>query len=653
MNLRKLLLVMIMAAAFFACDDDDDPTPKPELKVMNTTLNVTSSAQRYNLAYQLSNKVEGTAIALSKDAEWVSGIDASIGGVISFDIAANETNEDRSTKMTLSYEGTESIEITLQQNFEGKIIFDYQVKGAGEQKTFSFQSNTKVTYSFKEEYTWVSAVEATSTQLKSFEQKNFTFKFDKNTEATERKANIVFQMADGSKQEICVTQGLFDFFNDFSDATLKDYVKQFDTNKDDFLGAEEVLAVKRVILHRYFGPGAIENLDGLSNFANLSYLSLESYSNIEGVNLDSFGKLDSLKIANSGLKMSNLDLSKVPNLKYLNLGGNSYFGEVTAIDLSHVPNLEYLGCYNNKITELDLSKTPKLKVLSCYGNQLTSLNLSSLTELEELNCSGATYNNSNQFTSNLDFSACTKLKILNCATNNLTAINVSGLTALEELHCNANQLASPESFSVSALTKLTKLTLSDMGLKTIDVSALKKLTRLDVRKNELTALNVSGLTKLESLTCSENSFTKLEITNLPALTQISCGTNQLTGALDFTGAPALESISINNEADAVGKITSINVNGLSELKSLDVRYQPITTLDLSEVSNLYKLYADGCSLTTLDASKCNFTRNYSKLRFRNMPDMTKLILKKAWEGNENINVEKEGSDKLEVEYTAS
>jgi hypothetical protein len=72
-----------------------------------------------------------------------------------------------------------------------------------------------------------------------------------------------------------------------------------------------------------------------------------------------------LNAAGNGLKR--IDLSKLPNLKSVNVSNN----ELTDIILS--PSIETLLCENNKLIQLDLDGMELLKTLNCNGNPLLSI----------------------------------------------------------------------------------------------------------------------------------------------------------------------------------------------------------------------------------------------------------------------------------------
>jgi hypothetical protein len=103
-------------------------------------------------------------------------------------------------------------------------------------------------------------------------------------------------------------------------------------------------------------------------------------------------------------------------------------------------NLDTLYCGENNFTSLDVSSIPNLRYLDCSGHlditvtPLQELNLSGCTELTWLDCS------SSKLTS-LDLSGCTALSYLDCSFNLLTSLDLTANTSLKYLSCAANQLS--------------------------------------------------------------------------------------------------------------------------------------------------------------------------------------------------------------------
>ena len=235
--------------------------------------------------------------------------------------------------------------------------------------------------------------------------------------------------------------------HNFPNATFMEYVKQFDTNHNEFLDSEEREAVTKIDVH----GKSIDSLKGIEFFPNLE--ELVCYDNL----------------------LTELDISK--NTKLVTL--ECYNNRLTKLDVSKNTNLAYLSCVSNwQLSELDLSNNTALKYLWCGSSNLSSLYLGSNTELEILDCSRSqlsylsTFNNPN-------------LQQLNCSHNNLTDLVIAYSKNLKVLNCSYNQL---EKLSVSDNKLLEKLYCSNNKLTRLKLIYNPNLKTVDASNNALTTL---------------------------------------------------------------------------------------------------------------------------------------------------------------------
>ena len=151
----------------------------------------------------------------------------------------------------------------------------------------------------------------------------------------------------------------------FPDPVFMEYVKQFDTNKNGSLEAEEREAVKTIDVRETPNAQELTSLRGVEFFPCLE------------------------KLFCNANKLTELDVSRNTALT----GLYCYDAQLTELDVSRNPALEFLYCPSNQLTKLDVSKNAALKQVSCSENQLTQLDLSKNTNLNLLEC------NRNQLTS--------------------------------------------------------------------------------------------------------------------------------------------------------------------------------------------------------------------------------------------------------------
>ena len=88
----------------------------PSISASNLTLE--HEATSGSIAYSISNPVEGQALSATTSADWISNI--TVGSeAVTFTTTPNESSEDRSAEITLSYEGaTDKVITVTQKHFE-------------------------------------------------------------------------------------------------------------------------------------------------------------------------------------------------------------------------------------------------------------------------------------------------------------------------------------------------------------------------------------------------------------------------------------------------------------------------------------------------------------------------------------------------------
>lgn len=204
-------------------------------------------------------------------------------------------------------------------------------------------------------------------------------------------------------------------------------------------------------------------------------------------------------------RLTDLDLSSVPNLEILSLSGNyclsnlniknnfklkeldiSYNKKLNNLGISHLKELEVLnirGIRGDKCVRLlDIGyHHPNLRKVDCSENPFTELDFSGCLRLEEINCSRNELNN-------LDFSGCTNLRKVDCSENLLTNLDLTNNFQLEELNISNNNFPEQELSFLSHLVELKNLNLGNNRHKRIQrniynrfygsLESLKNLTRL-------------------------------------------------------------------------------------------------------------------------------------------------------------------------------
>ncbi len=235
----------------------------------------------------------------------------------------------------------------------------------------------------------------------------------------------------------------------FPDSTFRNYVKEhFDTNADNILSNNEILAAKTVsIVHKGDGLRSLQGIKYLTSLEGL-YCYGDRLTELDVGGLTSLREVNCSGATDRRLATINLSGCSALETLYCNESG------VTSLNLTGCSSLKYLHCDGNKLTSLNLKDCVSLKYLYCYSNAITGLDLSSCTEVERVECNNNKLTSLNVkncellyylYTQNnllpvLDVSGNPVLREFNCSYNHITALDVSNNASLNEFYCNNNRL---------------------------------------------------------------------------------------------------------------------------------------------------------------------------------------------------------------------
>ena len=327
----------------------------------------------------------------------------------------------------------------------------------------------------------------------------------------------------------------------FPDATFRNFVATYDTDKDKNLSKAELNKVFEIDVA---GKG-ITNLTGIEHFTNLTRLYCNDNS------------------------LSSLNISNNQYLEILNCSNN----ELTALDVSSNKYLYSLGCFGNHISgtamdklisslSLSLSEIGQWGRLvvcsdeSAHDNTITTAQIKTimdkdwevwqqeeggsqvtamLVQIDELNFPDANFRaivagwkidtDGDTYLSIAERKAVTTLMLSNKNISRLSGIGY--FRDLVFLICKMNNL---NSLDITANKKLTYLDCSGNSLTSLDVSKNTALTQLNCSGNSLTSLDVSKNTALTELYCYDNSLKSLDVSKNTELNWLSCFGNQINGA---------------------------------------------------------------------------------------------------------------------------
>ena len=275
--------------------------------------------------------------------------------------------------------------------------------------------------------------------------------------------------------------------------------------------------------------------------------------------------------------------ANISNLTDLDIS-NSNISDLTGIE--DFSSLELLSTEQNNLTKLDVSKNLNLIRLTVSQNKLTSLLLTNNKSLQSLYC------NDNLITG-LDLSKNQNLREIYCPNNKLVSLNLK----------NGNNAASngPGIKNFTNNPDLTCIMVDDVSYSNTNWQFYKDATaNYSVNCDYSTAIpDIKFEKKLIALgidTDGENG--KVATANIMYLTTLDVSSSEisdLTGIQDFL---SLKSLNLKSN-----KVTSLNVSKNTNLTTLDCSVNQLAVLDVQKNSNLNILICNNNLITVLDLSK--------------------------------------------------
>lgn len=341
----------------------------------------------------------------------------------------------------------------------------------------------------------------------------------------------------------------------FPDDTFRDYVKEFDKDKNRKLSVNEIVKVTTLYADGKNGKSAIKSLKGVEYFSALE------------------------KLYCYDTQITQLDVSKNTALVHLSCGDTP----LLKLNISENKALEYLDFANTKITEFDISKNLNLKVLGCANTEIEKIEVNTNTNLEQLHIR-------NTRITQLDVTNNKKLTHLDCAKTDITSLNVSKNPALINLYCDDLDINKLELINNP---NLTVLWCHETNIKELDIRKNTALVTLECYKTKLQNLDVSKNTKLKTLSCSQTPIKELDVTMLSELEYLYTWATDIK-YLDVSQNPNL--VTLDTPRTNLGYLDWGN-NNLAEL------YMDLSsTIDLVVDSNTFNIKE---KFKGIDVSKIN------------------------------------------------
>ncbi|MBR5701688.1 MAG: hypothetical protein IKX47_04420 [Oscillospiraceae bacterium] len=392
----------------------------------------------------------------------------------------------------------------------------------------------------------------------------------------------------------------------FPDTTFRNYISDVFDNGDGVLSAAEIAAVTTITVSNM----DITTLKGIEYFTALKDLRCV-HTKLTTLTLSKNTALEELR-AYYNYQLTNVTVSGLSALSYLDVEDCTALKTLACsrcalndLCIDGCTALTSLECGNNQLTELDVSDCTALTALRCYSNRLTSLDVSKNTALDILYCQ------SNPLTE-LDLTKNTALEYLAIGSSEITSIDLSNNYLMKNMTCISSKLteldvsksSNLESLSVENSLNLTELRCYECALKTLNVSGCTALTYLDCEDNYLTSLNVRSCTALETLFCRGNKLTELDVEDMESLNDLRCIGNPLEGV--YCCNTALTSLNVSDCSNLINlycqccQINYLNVSGCTALKELVCYENRLTSLDLKDCTELTYLEAERNQLSSLN-----------------------------------------------------
>lgn len=289
------------------------------------------------------------------------------------------------------------------------------------------------------------------------------------------------------------------------------------------------------------------SLDGSSSLRKLDIIRCPQ---LYLLNMDGCTNLESVKIwNNTNAILPSLDLSGYPELKNLTL---RYLPYINRLDLRK----------NSKIENIELSQMSNINTVNCENLvALSSVILDNSVPSDSLNLSNC---------------AAIETLTLNCSSR-LKEFVCSGMTGLTNLNISSSLLSGDLSFEFPSLERFT-------------FNSNNNVTSFVLAKNNrLREAYIDRNTKLTLSSCNLNAEESLSYLSLCYNSNYSDATND---TLDLSGYYALDTLSMISSNGVV----SLNLQGCSDLKLINLDYTDISGLDIEGCSSLIQADLYHCNL---------------------------------------------------------
>ena len=336
-----------------------------------------------------------------------------------------------------------------------------------------------------------------------------------------------------AKDFILKNQGLIDAVAKSVSGLVRDANGNLDVYSADNL--EKILSYK--------GHLGISNQDNLTSIDELQY-----YRNVTGITLD----------RNKNLA-GKLDFSKYPQLVGNIIVQNSPL--VTSIDVTGLDKITtFSATYMKNMTDVTIKGNSKLQTVSLHHNE--ALQAVDVRDLPELRLVETYYSKS-------------VTTIKTAGSPKLTAINATSSGSLSSIP------------GLNENTQLVDFVAPYTPLESLDFSNqpnLRSVNLLSAKVKELKGLAASG-TNLKNLQLSNTQLSSLDVSNNTELLELELYNSKIT-KLDVTANKKLKRLRI-----PFNPLEELVLGDNTALEYLDISHDRLSTLDITKLTALTKIYA--------------------------------------------------------------
>jgi Leucine-rich repeat (LRR) protein len=340
-------------------------------------------------------------------------------------------------------------------------------------------------------------------------------------------------------------------------------------------------------------------IGGDLNFPSLNFPNWNIYS-LTSLDVSGMSNLNTLTVYNN--KLTSFAPTDLSGLTTLELNGN----QLVSFDGSGMPGLYTLRLSYNKLTTFDGTGLSSLYQLYADGNKLTSFDATGMTSLDYLSL------NNNLLT---EFNGVSSLIYVYLENNKITTFDGTGLSEVATLQLANNRLSS---FNVGDLSSCQILQLNDNLLTTFDGTGLDSITQLYLWNNLLTSFEGDGMPNLSHLRIDGNNLPSFDGSSLTNIYSLELG-NQETPFSEIILPPNVANLSLNSmpeiktldgfaipasvlylwiQNSGLTSLSDVDFDSISSLRQLGLRNNQITLFDGTGLSELTSVDLFGNPITS-------------------------------------------------------